>query len=59
MSVIITNVSTHNDLEGPNEYVLKINQKVIGRFTHVRSEGLGECLRRAAEVADQAAREAK
>lgn len=53
MSVIITNISTHSDLEGPNDYVLKINHKVIGYFRHVRSEGLGECLRKAAEVADR------
>lgn len=55
MSVIITNVSTHNDLEGENDYVVRINnQPIITRFKHVRKDGLAECLRRAAEAVDRA-----
>lgn len=55
MSVIITNVSDHDDLEGPNQYVLRINERIIANFDHVRSRGLGECLRAAAAAADKAA----
>jgi hypothetical protein len=55
MSVVITNVSTHDDLTGPNDYIVRINsQPVIARFTHVRSEGLAACLRRAAEAVEAA-----
>jgi hypothetical protein len=57
MSVIITNVSTHDDEEGVNQYVVRINQNpIIARFDHVRSEGLAECLRRAADAVDAATR---
>lgn len=54
MSVIITNVSEHDDLEGENDYVLRINHRDIARFKHVRSDGLAACLRRAAEAAEAA-----
>lgn len=56
MSVIITNVSEHDDLEGENDYVLRINNREIARFKHVRKEGLAECLRRAADAAGRAER---
>ena len=49
MSVIITNISTHDDLKGNNQYVLKINNRIISYFDHTRSEGLSECLRKAAD----------
>jgi len=35
-----------------NEYELRINYKVIGTFKHKRSDGLAECLRRAAKCAE-------
>lgn len=59
MSVIITNVSEHDDLEGVNTYVIHLSGKpIIARFDHVRSEGLAACLRRAADAVE-AARPAK
>jgi hypothetical protein len=57
MSVIITNVSKHDDVSGPNDYVLRVNHREIARFTHVRKLGLAECLRRAAEAAENADRD--
>lgn len=59
MAVIIQNVSRHDDLTGVNAYVLKINDRPITAFSHVRSEGLAQCLRRAAEAADKAERRGK
>lgn len=56
MSVIINNVSTHDDLEGVNDYELRINRKLIATFSHVRKNGLAACLRRAAEAAEAAER---
>lgn len=51
MSVIVTNVSAHDDLTGPNDYVVRINNgHVLARFTHVRADGLAACLMRAAEA---------
>lgn len=55
MSVVITNVSEHDDAEGVNSYVVRINhQPAIARFDHVRSEGLAVCLRKAADAVDAA-----
>lgn len=55
MSIIITNVSTHDDVYGLNQYVVRINnQPVIAQFDHTRSEGLAACLRRAADAVDAA-----
>jgi len=54
MSVIITNISEHGDLTGPNQYLLRINENVVARFDHVREHGLGACLRAAADAADRA-----
>lgn len=60
MSVVITNVSKHNDLTGVNQYVVRINAgPVLARFEHVREEGLAECLRRAAEAVRAAMEEGK
>lgn len=54
MSIIITNVSKHDDLAGLNDYVVRINQREVGRFQHIRKEGLAACLRRAADAVDDA-----
>ena len=55
MSVVITNVSKHGDLVGKNQYVVRINSgPTIAMFDHVRSEGLAECLRKAAAAVDDA-----
>ena len=56
MSIIITNVSEHDDLEGENDYVLRINSREIARFKHIRKDGLAECLRRAADAAEASER---
>jgi len=57
MSIIITNISTHDDPVGLNQYVLRINRSQIVLFDHVRSDGLAKCLRRAADAAEKAERE--
>lgn len=58
MSITITNVSTHHDNVGVNTYDVRVNNyPVIARFDHVRSEGLAECLRRAAEAVELAERD--
>jgi hypothetical protein len=54
MSIIITNVSKHDDLVGMNDYVVSINQREVGRFQHIRKEGLAACLRRAAHAVEEA-----
>lgn len=58
MSVVITNISRHGDMQGLNQYVVRINNDpVIARFDHVRSDGLAACLRRAADAVDAAAKD--
>lgn len=58
MSVVITNISRHGDMQGLNQYVVRINNDpVIARFYHVRSEGLAACLRRAADAVEAAAKD--
>lgn len=47
------------DETGINEYELRINQKVIGRFKHNRSKGLADCLKQAAKCAKKAKRKNK
>jgi len=55
MSVIISNVSEHDDLDGVNTYIIHLSDKpVIATFDHVRSEGLAECLRKAADAVEAA-----
>lgn len=51
MSVIISNVSEHNDLEGENAYTIRFNDDpVLATFSHIRKEGLAALLRRAADA---------
>lgn len=50
MSLIITNVSKHDDLAGTNDYELRINTTVLVCFKHTRSDGLAACLRAAADA---------
>lgn len=58
MSVIITNITRANDPDAPflptgkHDYVLKINQNEIVRFSHIRERGLSQCLRDAADAYD-------
>lgn len=56
MSVFITNISKHDDAVGSNQYVVRINSgPALAYFSHVRSEGLATCLRRAADALDNQA----
>lgn len=55
MGILIHNISGDGvPDDAPHDYVLRINSDVITRFQHVRSEGLAECLRRAADAVDAA-----
>ena len=53
MSVIITNISDHNDTYGENDYVVRINHQTVATFKHERRKGLAACLRAAAEAVEQ------
>jgi hypothetical protein len=54
MSIIIHNISGDDfDVTGLNKYQVRINQKVIAEFEHTRSDGLAECLRKAAIAVEQ------
>ena len=55
--VAIVNVSDNPDLTGVQEYEVRINSKVICKFTHVRENELAECLRKAADAVDNNTRE--
>jgi len=50
MSIVITNVSNYKCKRC--RYQLKINTMLIAEFTHLRSDGLAVCLRKAADAAD-------
>lgn len=53
MSVVITNISKHDDAHGLNQYVVRINLgPPLAYFSHTRSDGLATCLRRAADALD-------
>ena len=53
--IIISNVSTHGDLAGVNQYIVRIGRgHVLAAFEHVRSEGLATCLRKAADAVEAA-----
>lgn len=59
MAVVINNISRHGDLRGLNQYEVRINNDpVIARFSHVRSDGLSGCLRKAADAVEAAMKEA-
>jgi hypothetical protein len=55
MSIIITNIGA---CRGKDKnictYTLKINRKVLATFTHKQSDGLSECLRKAAKAYEEA-----
>ena len=50
MSIVITNISKPGAKRC--RYQLKINAMLITEFTHLRSDGLAVCLRKAADAAD-------
>ena len=56
MSVVIQNVTPRDWPKGKkDEYVVKINQRIICHFSHTRHhDGLAQCLRDAAVAVDKA-----
>lgn len=48
MMIAIVNVSKDPKPTGPHPYEVRINHRVIARFTHQREQGLSVCLYRAA-----------
>lgn len=48
--ISITNI--HQSVSEVDQYELKINHDIIVRFFHRRSDGLAECLRKAAMAVD-------
>lgn len=53
MSIIIQNISTTPSPIGEQRYQLRINQRVITEFTHVREQGLTVCLQQAAKAVEK------
>jgi hypothetical protein len=52
MSVTINNVSERPSEDGINYYEVVIGNEVIASFAHIRSDGLAQCLRRAANAVE-------
>ncbi len=52
MAVIIQNVST-GPMTGNQHYVVRINERHITEFDHIREDGLAECLRKAAAAVEK------
>ena len=52
MPIIIENITDVPTSKGSNKYRIRVNQKVIAEFYHMREEGISECLRRAAEACE-------
>ena len=53
MAIVIQNVGNNPSPFGEHEYVVRINNDEICRFTHVREQGLATCLMRAAEAVER------
>jgi len=53
--IAIVNVDENVSQSGPHEYELRINKRVVARFTHNREESLHECLLKAAISAEEKA----
>ena len=51
--VAIVNISKKCAESGVHEYEVRINQKVITKFYHLRENSLAECLRLAAQAVDK------
>jgi hypothetical protein len=52
MPIIIENITDVPTSQGSNQYRIRVNQKVIAEFSHMREQGIAECLRRAAEACE-------
>lgn len=58
MALWIQNVTPDNRSDDePHDYVLRLNQREMARFQHLRSAGAAACLRAAAEALDDLERE--
>ena len=56
--IVIVNVTPDAPLKGLNKYEVRINQRVIAEFEHLRGEkGLSRRLRDAADAVDKAERD--
>ena len=53
--IAIVNVDENVRENGPHEYELRINKRVVARFFHNREEPLHECLIKAAIAAEEKA----
>jgi len=53
--IAIVNVDENVRPDGPHEYELRINRRVVCTFTHNREEPLHECLLKAAIAAEEKA----
>ena len=51
--IAIVNVSPYSYPFGIHKYEVRINQKIITKFEHRREQGLGVCLRLAADAVDK------
>lgn len=49
---MIAIINQDKDKDGQSLYNVQINDKLICQFYHTRSDGLGECLRKAAVAVD-------
>ena len=53
MAIIVHNITEGGiDYAGINKYQVRINQKVIAEFEHLRTDGLAVCLRKAADAVE-------
>lgn len=53
MAIIIQNIDENIRGQGVHKYQLRITRDVICEFTHLREEGLAQCLRKAAKAYDK------
>ncbi len=59
MALWIQNVTPDDRPDSePHDYIVRINQRELARFKHVRSLGASECLRAAADAIDKASADA-
>ena len=57
MAIIVHNITEGGiDYSGINKYQVRINQKVIAEFEHLRTDGLATCLRKAADAVENPSR---
>lgn len=51
--ITIVNTAENKNVDGLHKYRLQINHKFVLEFTHIRENGLAECLRMAANAVDK------